>query len=53
MDVRLGWQVSRDMEVSLVGQNLLHARHLEFIEESFIRPTSVERSVYGMVKLGF
>ena len=28
-DMRLGWQVRPDLEVSLAGQNLLHARHAE------------------------
>jgi iron complex outermembrane recepter protein len=30
LDLRLGWLVSHQVEVSLVGQNLLHARHVEF-----------------------
>ena len=28
-DLRAAWQLSRDFEVSLAGQNLLHARHAE------------------------
>jgi len=53
LDVRLGWKPRDNLELSLVGQNLLHARHLEFIQESFIRPTAVERSVYAQAKLQF
>lgn len=30
VDVRLGWRPHTDWELSLVGQNLLHARHREF-----------------------
>ena len=30
MDVRIGWQVTKNLEVSLVGQNLLHDQHAEF-----------------------
>jgi iron complex outermembrane receptor protein len=29
-DVRLGWQPVENWELSVVGQNLLHARHPEF-----------------------
>lgn len=30
MDIRLGWQASDNLELSLVGQNLLHEHHQEF-----------------------
>ena len=30
LDVRGAWKVSNSVEVSLIGSNLLHARHLEF-----------------------
>jgi iron complex outermembrane receptor protein len=30
LDVRLGWRVSRQWELSLQGQNLLHDEHVEF-----------------------
>jgi hypothetical protein len=30
MDLRLGWRPSEALELSLVGQNLLHDHHLEF-----------------------
>ncbi len=30
LDVRVGWQVRPSLELSLVGQNLLHDRHREF-----------------------
>ena len=29
-DARLGWKVRRDLEISLVGQNLFDPRHPEF-----------------------
>ena len=31
MDMRLGWKISRELELSLVGQNLVGAKHSEFI----------------------
>ena len=30
LDARIGWQVARAWELSVIGQNLLHARHPEF-----------------------
>jgi iron complex outermembrane receptor protein len=34
VDLRLGWQVTEAIELSLVGQNLLEDEHLEFIPAS-------------------
>jgi iron complex outermembrane receptor protein len=51
MDVRLAWGGWRQLEISVVGQNLLHARHAEFGS-----PTTrgeIERSVYGRIAWGF
>jgi len=56
MDIRFGWRPSKTMEFSIIGKNLLHANHAEFIQESnvqFIRPTSIQRSVFGQVSLQF
>ena len=46
-DIRLAWQPVHHLELSLVGQNLLHDSHKE-IEQLFYfsRPTEVPRSVY-------
>ena len=52
LDLRLGWQLSDRLEVSLAGQNLLHARHPEFGAPSPLRE-EVERGVYGKVTWRF
>ena len=44
LDVRLGWRVSPRWELSLVGQNLLNDRHLEFAAGT--PPEQFERAVY-------
>jgi iron complex outermembrane recepter protein len=46
MDTRLAWHASQRLELSLVGQNLLHDHHPEY---GFPDPTRIEiqRSVYG------
>lgn len=50
LDVRLGWR-SGDMEVALVGRNLLHDHHLEFGTPA--SRGAIERSVYGKVAWRF
>jgi iron complex outermembrane recepter protein len=48
LNTRLAWQASKRLELSVVGQNLLHNHHAEY---GFPGPTGVEieRSVYGKV----
>ncbi len=47
LDLRLAWQPRKNLEVSLVGQNLLDSAHAEY-GSSFIlsTPSKVERGVY-------
>jgi iron complex outermembrane receptor protein len=48
VDLRIGWAVTDQLEVSIVGQNLLDERHPEFVPSS---PSAreIERGVYGRV----
>lgn len=48
LDVRLAWQATSKMEISITGQNLLDARHLEFIADS-PAAREIERAVYGKI----
>ncbi|MBC8353460.1 MAG: TonB-dependent receptor [Planctomycetes bacterium] len=50
LDARLGWQATDQLELSLVGRNLLDNHHPEFIGDPFTGDigTEVERSVYGV-----
>ncbi len=52
LDARLAWHPTKNLEISLVGQNLLHDQHPEY---SFPTPTQVqiERSVYGKIAWHF
>lgn len=52
LDLRLGWQASERLELSLTGQNLLHARHPEFGPPSPLRE-EVQRGAYGKVTWRF
>ena len=47
LDARLAWRPHAGVELSVVGQNLLESRHLEFDQEALGPPRSfVPRSVY-------
>jgi len=53
-DTRLGWKPHKDIEMSIVGQNLLDSNHPEFWPEILSTfPTEVERSVYGKITWQF
>ena len=51
LDVRLAWDGWRRMEISLVGQNLLHDHHAEFGAPA--SRGEIQRGVYGKVTWGF
>jgi iron complex outermembrane receptor protein len=52
LDTRLGWRLGEYVEISIVGQNLLRARHLEFSDPQ-VGQTEVSRSVFGKVTWRF
>jgi iron complex outermembrane receptor protein len=51
-DLRLGWQPSRDVEVNLIGRNLLDKRRAEFIAED-VTASEVPRSLLLQAKWKF
>ncbi|MDO8940663.1 MAG: TonB-dependent receptor [Methylicorpusculum sp.] len=53
MDMRLGWRVHKDVELSLVGQNLLNDSQLEYIGENFVQPNENQRGFYGKLAWQF
>ena len=54
LDARLGWQATSNVELSVVGENLLHPRHLEFAS-NFVEEerTDVQRSVLGKITVRY
>ncbi|NQT17642.1 MAG: TonB-dependent receptor, partial [Planctomycetes bacterium] len=52
MDVRLAWLPSENLEVAVVGRNLLDEEHPESTTRAFY-PSEVQRGVYGMVTLRY
>ncbi|TVR67680.1 MAG: TonB-dependent receptor, partial [Candidatus Competibacteraceae bacterium] len=53
VNARLGWRPRQDLELSLVGTNLLGPSHVEFVQETQPFPEQVERAVYGQIKWSF
>ncbi|MBS3780228.1 MAG: TonB-dependent receptor [Desulfovermiculus sp.] len=54
LDARLGWRPSQNLEVALVGRNLLKSRHKEFRDEHLnLTATQIERSAYLQVTFQF
>jgi len=52
LDARLAWHPTKNLEISVVGQNLLHDQHAEY---GFPGPAQdqIERSVYGKIAWHF
>lgn len=50
-DVRLGWRLNEQVELALVGRNLLEERHFETDDPQ--RRRAFGRSVYASVRVGF
>ncbi|MEI6126054.1 MAG: TonB-dependent receptor [Pseudomonadota bacterium] len=56
MDARIGWRPFKNLELSLIGQNLFHRNHNEFtneISKGTMPPSEVRRSVYGRISWEF
>jgi len=54
LDARLAWSPWRDLELALIGQNLLDGAHPEFASEKLDAATmEVERGVYGKITWQF
>ena len=51
LDLRVAWRASPYIELALVGQNLLHARHVEVGAPQ--ARGEIERSVYAKVTWGW
>jgi len=49
LDTRLAWRPKPNLELSLVGQNLLEDSHQEFSPTFYTSPTEVGRTIYGKV----
>jgi iron complex outermembrane receptor protein len=47
LDLRLAWRPSKNLELSVVGQNLLDSVHPEILSDFILStPTEIQRGVY-------
>lgn len=53
MDIRLAWQPVDNLELSLVGQNLLADKHIEYRQELITTDTEIDRGMYGKLRWSF
>lgn len=53
LDLRMAWRPYKALELSLVGQNLLAEKHLEYVNEVQTLPTAIDRGMYGKISWGF
>jgi iron complex outermembrane receptor protein len=54
LDVRLGWKASKDIELSLIGKNLLDSHHPEYIGNLFgPLPLEINRQILGSILWSF
>lgn len=55
LNARLAWHPTKNLEISVVGQNLLHDQHAEYFYPSATNPPQedIERSVYGKIAWHF
>jgi iron complex outermembrane receptor protein len=53
LNARIAWRPVQRLELSVVAQNLLDEHHLEFVGESLLSPTEVERSAYAQIRWDF
>lgn len=53
-DMRVAWRPAKSVELALVGRNLLHKRHKEFVSELLdVQHMLIERSVFAQLKWKF
>ena len=51
LDSRLAWHPSTKVELSVVGKNLFHDQHLEYVISGSNPQEEIRRSVYGKLSL--
>lgn len=49
IDLRIGWKLNENIELSVAGQNLLNKHHLEFTPSDATKRREIERVIYGKI----
>ncbi|MGJ0516307.1 MAG: TonB-dependent receptor plug domain-containing protein [Methylomicrobium sp.] len=53
LDLRVAWRPIKQVELALVGQNLLAQKHLETNSGSNTLPTAIDRGMYGKISWNY
>ena len=54
LDIRLAWKPISNVELSVIGQNLLQSHHQEFTPEVIqTMPVQIQRGVFGKLTVRF
>ncbi|MDQ2776428.1 MAG: TonB-dependent receptor [Acidobacteriota bacterium] len=53
VDARLAWKLKHNFQLSLVGQNLLQPRHMEFGDDDQVVGTDAERNIFARLAWSF
>jgi iron complex outermembrane receptor protein len=53
LDARIGWRPENNIDISILGKNLLDDRHQEFTQALYSFPKEISRSVFIQFKYGF
>lgn len=53
LNARIAWRPRKNLELSLIGRNLLDPEHLEYVDDFFSAPAEIERSIYGQLQMKF
>lgn len=49
LDARIAWRPEKNIELSVVGQNLLDSEHIEYIDSGIFDSVEIERGIYFKV----
>ncbi len=53
LDANVSWSIQDNLELTLMGKNLLNSSHLEYTSEMYTAPIAIERSVYTKLSYRF
>lgn len=53
LDTRVGWHIGKLVDISIIGQNLLSPRHIEFLDGLQVTPLETVRSVAARIAWRF
>ena len=52
-NLRVAWRPTSRLDISVVGRDLLHDMHLEFVSPTSSRRTAIERAVFTRISVAF